>query len=228
MRHISWSLVGVLMGGLLVGCGVQTGVGTARPPAASTAPGRAAPSPAPRAKNSTVSGQAPGSASSSASSAAHVASSSSFLGTPSSSPSSSPAPASWVAVGRLVYPPSAGQTYASWWDEQFGSVNAQGILFVVSATVHDQPVLFSPPAPAPSPPQSVTALRTWFSWMSQHQAMVYYLSPAQAAQFPQKTAGSLVLSLSLTALQQQDRGAHWVHQHTTSFDDAFQNTDLPF
>lgn len=143
-------------------------------------------------------------------------------------PSPAPTTADWIAEARPVYAPSSEQTYASWWQEQFGSVNAQGIIFVTSAGQNPQVILFTPPAPAASPPQSVQALDQWFAWMNAHNAGIYYLTPTQAAGFPQEVNGAMVEQLPLTTLQQRDRGAYWTNQNTTSPDDAYTNHDLPF
>lgn len=153
--------------------------------------------------------------------------------TPTPTPAPTPAPttpttANWIAMARPVYAPSSEQTYASWWQEQFGSVNAQGTIFVTSAGSNPQVILFTPPASAASPPQSVQALDQWFAWMNAHNAGIYYLAPAQAAGFPDEVNGAMVEQLPLTTLQQQDRGAYWTNQNTTSPDDAYTNHDLPF
>ena len=152
---------------------------------------------------------------------------------PVSSPTPTPAPAppttaDWIAMARPVYAPSSEQTYASWWQEQFGSVNAQGTIFVTSAGSNPQVILFTPPASAASPPQSVQALDQWFTWMNAHNAGIYYLTSAQAAGFPDEVNGAMVEQLPLTTLQQQDHGAYWTNQNTTSPDDAYTNHDLPF
>ncbi len=127
------------------------------------------------------------------------------VGVPSPAPEPTPS-TNWTAMAQPVYAPVPGESYQSWWEIQFGTITAQGLIFVVSQATGNQPVLFTPPAAAGNAAQSLANLTSWFQWMDTHQAAVFYLPASEANNFPQQTSGAYVLNESLAQLQAQDQG----------------------
>ncbi len=121
-------------------------------------------------------------------------------------PAPTPSPTNWTSLAEPIYAPVPGESYQEWWEIQFGTITAQGMIFVVSQATGNQPVLFTPPAAANNATQSLANLTSWFQWMDTHQAAVYYLPASQASNFPQQTSGAYVMSESLAQLQTQDQG----------------------